>query len=346
MKTTNKNPSDTTWKKLYELAGKVKELAPWEFLEEAELFGVKNPETEEIGFVSVMGLLGEHLSIGVYRGAEGLYGYWNVSDPDTDLQNNPFALFDIPQFQVSFEDREQLEKQDRDVIKKLGLKFRGSQNYPLFRSIHPGFMPYFVTAEEAKFLTSILEQTLRTAPRIKADEMLLPDPDENLYLVRVLENGVWKDEILSILPPQEFTIRVEAPNEIIDTLIQNPQTKGLVLEVDFSYVPMPVAEKGSRPFYPKMLMIAEAKQGVVMACDLIKPEENLIETHKKLPRLLMEKLQTLKMRPEEIRVKNNMMFEMLKSLTQQINIKLSKTDELPAIEMAQDEMFSFLSGGF
>ena len=346
MKTTTKNPSDTTWKKLYELAGKVKELAPWEFLEESALFGVKNPETEEIGFVSIMGLLGEHLSIGVYRGAEGLYGYWNISDPDTDLQNNPFALFDIPQFQVSFEDREQLEKQDRDVLKKLGLKFRGSQNYPLFRSMHPGFMPYFVTAEEAKFLTSILEQTLRTAPRIKADEMLLPDPDENLYLVRVLENGVWKDEIISILPPQEFTIRVEAPNEIIDTLKQNPQTKGLVLEVDFSYVPMPVAEKGSRPFYPKMLMITEAKQGMVLACDLIKPEENLIETHSHLPRRLIEKLLTLKMRPEEIRVKNNMLFEMLKSLTQQINIKLSKTDELPAIEMAQDEMFSFFSDGF
>ena len=346
MKTTFKNPSDAEWKKLYELAGKVKELAPWEFLEESALFGVKNPETEEIGFVSIMGLLGEHLSIGVYRGAEGLYGYWNISDPNTDLQSNPFMLFDIPQFQVSFEDREQLEKQDREVVKKLGFKFRGRQNYPLFRSIHPGFMPYFVTAEEAKFLTSILEQTLRTAPRIKADEMLLPDPDENLYLVRVLENGVWKDEIISILPPQEFTIRVEAPNEIIDTLKQNPQTKGLVLEVDFSYVPMPVAEKGSRPFYPKMLMITEAKQGMVLACDLIKPEENLIETHSHLPRRLIEKLLTLKMRPEEIRVKNNMLFEMLKSLTQQINIKLSKTDELPAIEMAQDEMFSFFSDGF
>lgn len=346
MKTTFKNPSDPEWKKLYELAGKVKELAPWEFLEESEFFGVKNPETEEIGFVSVMGLLGEHLSIGVYRGAEGLYGYWNISDPDTDLHHNPLALFDIPQLQVSFEDREQLEKQDREVMKKLGLKFRGRQNYPLFRSIQPGFMPYFITAEEAKFLICILQQTLKIVPRIKADEMLLPDPEENLYLIRVLENGAWKDEIISILPPEVFTILVAAPKEIIDTLKQYPQKKGLVLEVDFSYVPMPIAEKGSRPFYPKMLMMTEAKQGMVIGMELIKPEETLIETHKLLPSHLIENLLKLEMRPEEIRVKSDVMFEMLETFTQQLNVKLSKTDELPSIEMAQDQMFSFLGGGF
>jgi hypothetical protein len=340
-----KQPTDQEWKRLYELAVQVKELAPWEFMEESEFFGVKNPETEEIGFISVMGLLGEHLSIGVYRGAEGLYGYWNISDPAMGLENNPLALFDVPQLQASFEDRELLEKQDRDVIKKLGLKFRGSQNYPQFRSIRAGFMPYFVTQDEARFLIYALEQTLEIAPRIRDDENLLPDPDEDLYLVRVSENGVWRDEIINIPPPEEFTVFVDAPKEIVAELKNFPQKKGLVLEIDFDFAPMPVREKNQRPFFPKILMITEARQGMVVAFELIRPEETLTETHETIPYHLVENLRKLGVRPEEIRVKNERLFEMLRGFTQQINVKLRLVDELPSIEMAQESMFGFFGGG-
>ena len=344
-----KQPTEKEWKRLYELAVQVKELEPWEWMEEAEFFGVKNPETDEIGFISIMGLLGEHLSMGVYLGAEGLYGYWNISDPDAGLENNPLALFDVPQLQASFEDRQQLEKQDYDLIKRLGLKFRGSQNYPLFRSIHPGFMPYFVTAEEARFLIYAMEQTLEIAPRIRDDENLLADPDEDLYLVRVSEKQggklVWRDEIMNIPPPEEFTIFVDAPKEIISELKNFPQKKGLVLEIDFSYSPMPVREKNQRPFFPKILLITEASQGMIVAFELVKPEETLLETHENIPFHLVENLRKLGVRPEEIRVQSEMLFEMLRTFTQQINVKLRQTDELPTVEMAKESMFGFFGGG-
>ena len=59
-----------------------------------DIFGVKNPDTEEIGFVSVMGMLGEHLRWASIAGSEGFYGYWNISNPA--LEENPLALFDVP----------------------------------------------------------------------------------------------------------------------------------------------------------------------------------------------------------------------------------------------------------
>ena len=207
MKIDKNSPvSVAEWERLYELAVKLKALEPWEWMDEQDIFGVQNPENGEIGFVSIMGMLGEHLSMCVYLGAEGLHGYWDMSDPITDLENNPFAMFEVPQLQVSFEDREMLEKQDRDIIKKLGLKFRGNQNYPLFRSIKPGFMPYFVESEESRFLIYAMEQTLAMLPRFYDEEYLLPNPDEELILVRVPEqqngNLVWRDEIKPIPPPE------------------------------------------------------------------------------------------------------------------------------------------------
>jgi hypothetical protein len=139
MKTKEKSPTTAEWKRLYELAAELKQLAPWEWMDETMIFGVENPDSGEIGFVSPMGMLGEHLSLGVYLGAEGLYGFWGFQE--AGLEAEPFALFEIPQLQVSFENREGLEKQDRDVMKKLDLKFRGRQSYPIFRSIRPGFLP-------------------------------------------------------------------------------------------------------------------------------------------------------------------------------------------------------------
>jgi len=39
-----------------------------------------------------------------------------------------------------FEDRDGLDKQDREVIKKLGLKFRGAHAWPMFCSYRPGML--------------------------------------------------------------------------------------------------------------------------------------------------------------------------------------------------------------
>ena len=58
----NSTPELDQKSRLYQAAKQVKELAPWEWMTEGDLFGVQNPETKEIGFVSVMGELGEHFS--------------------------------------------------------------------------------------------------------------------------------------------------------------------------------------------------------------------------------------------------------------------------------------------
>ncbi len=44
-------------------------LAPWQWMTEVDLFGIEHPVTGELGFVSVMGQLGEHLAIAVSTSA-------------------------------------------------------------------------------------------------------------------------------------------------------------------------------------------------------------------------------------------------------------------------------------
>ena len=349
METKSKQPTITEWKRLYETAAELKKLAPWEWMDETKIFGVENPDTKEIGFVSTMGMMGEHLSVGVYIGAEGLYGFWDFQDEG--LEAEPFALFEIPQLQISFEDRERLEKQDRDLIKKLDLKFRGKQSYPLFRSIRPSFMPWFITSEEARFLIYAIEQTLEVAPRVRENPNILIDErntENEVVLVRFAEkkNGklVWRDEMREIPPPAEKEFIIKIPQALVDELKAFPQAKDFILEIDLFYSPTPVGEKGKRPYIPKMLMLADGRSGMIAGFQIIQPEEDDLENYTEIGRHLFESLQKLNVRPQEIRVASESLFDLLKGLNQQLNIKLRQTDDLRAIEAAKEGLFGFFGG--
>ena len=349
MKTKLKEPTLEEWKRLYEVAAELKKLAPWEWMDETEIFGVENPETKEIGFVSTMGMMGEHLSVGVYLGAKGLYGFWDFQDEG--LEAEPFALFEIPQLQVSFENRENLEKQDRDLIKRLGLKFRGSQNYPLFRSIRPGFMPWFITSEEARFLIYAIEQTLLVAPQVRENPNILideSDTENEVCLVRVADekNGKinWRDEMREIPPLDEQEFIVKVPQALVDELKAFPQAENFILEIDLFYAPTPVGEKGKRPYIPKMLMLADGQNGMILGFQLIQPKEDELENYTEISQHLFKELQKLNARPQEISVASDALFDLLKGLNQQLNIKLRQTDDLRAIEAAKEEFFGFFGG--
>ena len=165
-----------TWRHLHDAASRLKTLAPWEWMTESDVFGVEHPETGDLGFVSVMGMLGEHHAVTVYLGPEALAQFWALQQagPSAD----PERVLEIPQLQASFEDRDMLQKQDQALIKQLGLKFRGRQAWPLFRSFRPGFVPWFLEPGEVQFLSSILDQVSEVAERLQDNAALLPAPDE------------------------------------------------------------------------------------------------------------------------------------------------------------------------
>jgi hypothetical protein len=146
-------PTLDEWKQLYDLAAKIKDLAPWDWMEEDDLFGFQMPGTGELGFISVMGALGEHYSIAIYQGIEGLDGFWKMQNLGPKL--TPEFILQVPQLQLSFEDREIITTEDRAVMKSLGLKFRGANAWPQFRSYRPScFSPGILSRQKPKCLSA------------------------------------------------------------------------------------------------------------------------------------------------------------------------------------------------
>jgi hypothetical protein len=149
------HPSLQEWHALYRAAIDFWQIQPWHWVDDTDLFGVKNPEDGEIGYCCVVGALGEFLGLVVYLGTEGLESYLKIQaseSPEEDLLSMAKCLV------ASFEDRRLIQKADHEVIKRLGLKFRGTKSWPLFRSYNPGYYPWYLNQPQVGFLTHALRQ--------------------------------------------------------------------------------------------------------------------------------------------------------------------------------------------
>jgi hypothetical protein len=330
-------PTHDEWHKLYQAAMRLKETAPWKWMAETDLFGVQNPETDELGFVSVMGALGEHLSIGVYLGAEGLYSFWGFQQIGASAP--PEAILGMLHLQASFEDRNELTKKDRDVIKSLGLKFRGRQAWPLFRSYRPGFFPWYLEGWEARFLTLALEQTVEVALRFKENRAMLDTAADDSYLVRVPREAkgtlVWEDRVVVVPPVDPEPISISMDVDALKAVNRLPRRR-YALEIDFFMVPILVGERGTRPSYPHMLLVVERESGMVLGSELLTPEPSLEAMWGLVPVTLVYKFANIGIVPTQVRVQSPLLAKLLQLLAEELGFEVKLTPSLRSLEHAKD----------
>jgi hypothetical protein len=337
-------PAIEGWRSLYQAATRLKEASPWQWMEEIDIFGVQNPETGELGFVSVMGQMGEHYALALYLGAEGLSRFWALQTAGDD--NLPDDLLNTPHLQASFEDREQLTDEDRAVIKGLGLRFRGRQAWPLFRSYRPGYLPWYLEPAEARLLTCAIEQVLEVAPRLKEAPDLLNTPDEDSYVVRVprQETGglVWKDVIVEVPPVEPEPVRITTEAEEIKAAHRLPRTRA-TLEADLFMMPGCIGERGERPFFVYDLMLVESISGFIVGSELLDPRPGLPAMWATVPPTLLRLLTAVRMLPAVIKVASPLLHQLLQPLGQQLGFDV-KVASLPTLEQTKKDFLSMFSG--
>jgi len=340
----DKPPSIQEWKELYNAAIEFKEIECWNWMWDTDIFGVQNPVTGEIDYCCVMGGAGEHFALAVYQGSEGLYGYLTLQSG----KNHP-SLEDILSLQkclmASFEDRKYLQKEDFQLIKKFGLKFSGPDSWPLFRSYQPGCYPWYLTGEEARYLTLCLWQTIDVSLRFKDNSEMLTPPTGNRYLVRVPKKDKtglsWRDVWMEPLPLQKGEIIVEPIDTIRLEKIKRriPYRQG-VWEVDYFYYPSPIKEKEERPFYPYITLWIDQHSGFILSHHLAKPAECMSEFQKNFFKLAENR----KMLPQEIWVKKEETFKLLEPIASELGINLRRVRKLKMLEDAQASMRKFTAG--
>ncbi len=341
-------PTQAEWRSLFDVSARVKELAPWEWMMEDEVFGVRDDEAGVTGFVSVMGAGGEHFAIALYPDPAALFAFLDLHDlgneegADDDPQT-AMRVLELPQMQVAFEDNDQLNKEDKALIKKLGLKFRGANAWPQFRSYAPGLFPWYLTKAEVRRLTVALGQLLDVAPRCRADEDLLaPSEDGTVFLVRVPSANGWEDQTLTIEEPEPEPLHFEVDPQAFAQVKELPRVTN-VIEIELAMLPSPVKDKKiERPYFPYILTLAEAQSGQIVGNEMLQPLPSLDAMYAKAPQSLLGTFLRLGVLPELVRVRNPLLAELLAPLAEELGFKVAAVRRLPAIDEFMDGMGQML----
>lgn len=319
MKITKQNRK--IWLDFYKAAIAYRELECWNWMSNEDIFGVENPESKQIGYCCPTGAIGEVVGLFIYMGKNG-YKTWK------EIYFHSFGLSDIDQFAmfanqdlivVEFVDRQEMDKIEIKQIKTLGFKFRGKKQWIQAREHKPGYAPWFITDEQARFCTIALRQAIDVAKRFKSNPSILIDTDK--ILTRV-QNGtktdtIWEDKYLP--QPEVEVPQVKVPSQI---LVRKAKKELKRLNKSILFVtqifPSIYGKNKTRPYYPKVILWVDSNSGLIMGYDTFTPKE----LEKSFEKVFFDKLNTFGFIPDKIVINSKLSGDIVKYLTDALDIDL------------------------
>lgn len=332
-------PSQKDWIAFYEVVDKIKKETPWRKIYDDELIAVKDPESEEWTYCSVMGRLGEFSGIGLFEGDKGLKSLVKVYSvdhfiPEYQLKSIQDCLL------LSYVSRSEIETDNYDRLQKLGLVENQYYLLPEIMKHTPGFVPWSILSQaEVKRATLILNQVLTVLNNLTyADE--LPRLMDGLVTSRYKQDGKWETserplpDLQSLFEQDPYIFE----NDLVLHQIKKAPKSPLSLQVDAVHAPAILQEyPEERPYYPMItLCVEEESMEVLNAVTYPETKEN--------PKHILECVVEVckDMRPKEIIIRTQTIEWVLEDFCNKTDIKLVVRERLPEF----DEVVSHLENEF
>ena len=319
------------WLELYEIARKIQELEPWKYLWDMDLLVYLCQPLNEIFYCSVMGHAGLHKAIAIYKGDQ-IQGFMELAKnqiPEYMMLNYQECLM------CNFINRQSTLPKNREIIKELGLSFRGT--WISFESFEKGYEPSTISIEQVKTMIEALKNFYMMfraiiEQGIKADfengEMLARHYDK--------EKKLFLNYPAPLMLPEKHYDTIRVDKEFEKEMMKLSQTD-MELEFEFlNYVPIRIREnkeKDGRNYYPRARFIADRKTGFAISYDLINKND-----YKDEKDYIMESVELLinyfyKMgRPKRIYVRDEESKTYLEDIANKAQTKITVRPKLKAID--------------
>ncbi|MFO1492595.1 MAG: hypothetical protein U1F77_06770 [Kiritimatiellia bacterium] len=331
--------------RLFEAARLVNAAQPWRRIDEGQLFAVVSPVDGSTGFVSVTGMRGEHFAVMLYLGTRGLYTFWDSrTTPGYQMIR---VLFEAPMITVSFEDRAALEQDDVNLLRSLGLKFRGRHQWPVIRAVEPGYLGEIPAPAQARFLSAALEQLLDLLPRLDRDPGLLKQAGDVDYLTRIPRHfegrRVWKEAVLSYPPVLPSHSPLPIPHGLLRNWTSCPP--GGPVEVDLFLTPLKEQMDNSRVRLLYVILVVDAHNGLVLAQDVMGADPALEDMWNACGLRAAALMVNSGLRPVEIRARHSALIQGLEGIPGSVGTRVVEADHLPMAMAAAESILSDILGG-
>jgi hypothetical protein len=334
-------PSFAAMQRLYELASKLYGVQPWGLLDESQLILVRDSVSGELCYCSVMGMLGEVYSVHAYIGTESLRLFRRMQAEQLTDAGEFFAT----QHSVSMEfvRKAELERQDRELLAALGHPQGRGLASPIFRTIRPGFHPWFVTEEEARTLAECIGAVIVICAAVASQESTkfwdLADTYPMVTRMEGAEPRYRVDLVKAVLPAEPPILQVRLEEATLRRLRSQDYMVRGVMELDHILTGTPIGKKGERSASAAIALAVDAESGVVLAPDA---HRSSVAAGDALARVFLNAVQANHTLPKEVRVRCQRLKECLTPLMESFGVAIRVAGRLPAADEARSSLLGYL----
>jgi len=320
-------PTKEQLDKIYTLAKRVLDIAPWEFMGEPHVLAIQHA-ADDTSFLIVTGELGSYFSVQVYASLCDLD--MMLRQNDTNRQDMVDRMFELPQLKLVFSTKAELLPGDREKIKTSGLTFKNGKN-PSPQSLMPGYDLSFPGGRELERMTVCVEQLLfmleggHTIPAISSPL----DP----ICTRVFKEGRWELEMKqhSLFKKSAFSVS----QELLDQVLKLPK-QNMSVACGCFVVPTHFREKGSRPVMPRAFMLMDVESEFILKMDLLIPEQGKLWTITIALNLLLQEFIKLGARPTQLKINGLLLQKVGKQFCTLIDVAYDERRFKPMLQALHD----------
>jgi hypothetical protein len=323
------------YKELYEVINEWIELKPWEYLYSEDFVAVE--DDNETYYCCIMGRMGDCIGVSIYTGDEGYADLISVAEGSEDPATTEFIMFSQSCLTFYLGDREEVPAQQRQIIKKLGLKYRGRGKWPFFMSFEPKLFPYKINDRQAIIMTKVFKQLIPTMKAYIANEIDVRfDEDEIIYTYK--EDNQWKYE--ARVAPERPTkyMPVELINKELLQELKKQDHIDTDLIIDLNYISSPTNDKKyARPLNPICLLFLDATEHMIIDMRILDYEDDEIGMCLGYIGTFVQEYGI----PHSIKIRNPLVLSALIDLCEELDIDLI-VDDLPEVDIILCEMLDGL----
>lgn len=322
-------------------------MAPWRWMGDSQLVGVKDPRTGVTGWCVVMGLLGQVYGIALCLGDRG---YSHLSEvlaggmrPFSDLAVEMDALF------LHLISREEVPSEDWPSLKaggmSAGVRIGRRTAWPWARRVEPWRYPRVLTGEECEQLSQALDQVVHIAERLQADPKMLLRRRSGAILVRVYDEaqdgGGWHDTWESPKPYVAPEVWAESDVERIEGILERSDRTDATWDVDAFPMTSPIQD-GDVQYYPRAVVLMDSRTTRVLHVGIIKPDE---QDWTAVMNVVLDGISAASELPSVIRVRNRNLYELFKTLRTRLDIRIRLVDSMPQMDSVIAGMLEWMKRG-
>jgi hypothetical protein len=332
-----------TAKELYRLAMSLKEVEPWEILDDDEFILMQDPDSGEICYCSVLGGLGMVFSIHVYIGGESYRFMQRV------LKGKPFAPADFygttRAVMVEYVPARGQKPPDRELLTTFGHPVKRGTRAPIFRAVRPGYNPWYLTEKEGKLLALCLRGILAlciTDP--PAGDIDYWEQEDVFPFLTPKQNDATRSgyEVQLVKAPEPPSTRPPAAaldeGQINDILRRLFPQRGF-LEADHFFAMAEIGERDERKACVSAAVVCDGDSGYAFQPELGMPGE---PSGGLLVRAILGAIRSNRVVPREIRVRKQEFKFLLEDLSARLGCEIRVKKSLPMLDPFKKGLLGFM----